>query len=204
MPTMRSDLWYKEIVARNISIINAIKIKIVVVVHVLLILLKRSMLKKYVLKDFLHRLKKKVSPLAIYSATQSILDYELNPLEKEASNLKKQIEKLQREILKIMEHSSDPELNLDANMIKSQLTEKQDEINKIKTVLDDITKQIELKQNESIMDIIEFSIENFEEFYHTLSDEEKKIFFHSVIKEVHVTRGEQNKRSTHKRCYLSI
>ncbi|MBT2683369.1 recombinase family protein [Bacillus sp. ISL-37] len=156
-------------------------------------LVKKEYAEEYVLEDFLQRLKKRVSPLAIYSATQSILDYELNPLEVEASNLKKQIEKLQRQILKIMEHSSDPELNLDANMVKSQLTEKQDEINKIKTVLDDITKQIGLKQNESIMDIIEFSIENFEDFYHTLSDEEKKIFFHSVIKEVYVTRGKRTK-----------
>ena len=156
-------------------------------------LVKKEYAEEYVLRDFLHRLEEKVSPAAIYSVTQSLLAYELNPLEREASNLKKQIEKLQREILKIMEHSSDPDLNLDANMIKSQLKEKQDELNKVETVLADITKIIELKQNESIIDIIEFSIKNFEEFYHTLADDEKKLFFHSVIKEVHVTQGEKTK-----------
>lgn len=78
-------------------------------------------------------------------------------------------------------------------MIKSHLGVKQDEINKIKSAIADITKQIELKQNESLMDIIEFSIKNFEDFYHTISDDEKKIFFHSVIKEVHVTQGEKTK-----------
>ncbi|MFT4414520.1 recombinase family protein [Fredinandcohnia humi] len=156
-------------------------------------LVKKEYAEVFVLNNFLHHLKDKVSASAIYSVTQSILDYELNPLEKAASNLSKQLEKLQRQILKIMEHSSDPDINLDAKMIKSQLKEKQAELNKVETALTDITKQIELKQNESIMDIIEFSIKNFEEFYHTLSDEEKKIFFHSVIKEVHVTQGKKTK-----------
>jgi site-specific DNA recombinase len=127
------------------------------------------------------------------SVTQSILDYELNPLDHEASNLKKQIEKIEREMIKIMEHSSDPSLNLDADMIKSHLAAKQDEINKIKSAFADITKQIQLKQNQSIIDIIEFSIKNFEDLYHTLSGDEKKIFFHSVIKEIHVTDGKTTK-----------
>jgi site-specific DNA recombinase len=156
-------------------------------------LIKKEYAEEFVLKDFLHQLKEKVSPAAIYSVTQSILDYELNPLEHEASNLKKQIEKLEREMIKIMEHSSDPSLNLDTNMIKKHLAAKQDEINKIKSGLADISKQIELKQNDSIMDIIEFSIKNFEDFYHTLSDDEKKLFFHSVIKEIKVTEGKKTK-----------
>jgi site-specific DNA recombinase len=156
-------------------------------------LVKKEYAEEYVLQDFLHRLKNKVSPSVVYSVTKSILNYELNPLEKEASNLKKQIEKLEREVLKIMEHSSDPSLNLDTEMIKNHLAEKQDGINKIKSALAEITNQIGLKQNDSIMDIIEFSIKNFEEFYHTLSDDEKKVFFHSVIKEVHVTEEEKPK-----------
>lgn len=156
-------------------------------------LVKKEYAEEYVLKDFLHRLKEKVSPSTIYSVTQSLLDYELNPLDNEANNLKKQIEKLQRQILKIMEHSCDPDLNLDPKMVKYQLKEKQDELNKIETALANITKQIELKQKGSIMDIIEFSIKNFEEFYHTLSDDEKKVFFHYVIKEVHLTEEEKPK-----------
>ncbi|WP_096156214.1 recombinase family protein [Bacillus sp. FJAT-45066] len=156
-------------------------------------LVNKEYAEETVLNNFLHHLKEKVSPLAIHSVTRSILNYELNPLEIEASSLKKQIEKIQREMLKIMEHSSDTSLNLDAEMIKSQLAKKQEELNKIKTSLIEITKQIQLKQNGSIMDIIEYSIKNFKEFYHTLSDEEKKMFFHSVIKEVHVTQGEKTK-----------
>jgi site-specific DNA recombinase len=156
-------------------------------------LIKKEYAEEFVLKDFLLRLKEKVSPSAIYSVTQSLLDYELNPLEHEASNLKKQIEKLEREMIKIMEHSSDPSLNLDTNMIKNHLAEKQGEINKIKSALADITKQMQLKQNKSIMDIIEFSIKNFRDFYHTLADDEKKTFIHSVIKEIHVTEGKTTK-----------
>ena len=101
--------------------------------------------------------------------------------------------RLEREILNIIEYSSDTALNLDADMIKSHLATKQDEINKINNDLDTIAKQVELKRNESIMDIIECSIKNFEDFYHTLSDDEKKLFFHSVIKEIHVTRGEKTR-----------
>ncbi|MBM7662269.1 site-specific DNA recombinase [Bacillus mesophilus] len=156
-------------------------------------LVKKEYAEEYVLQDFLHRLKNKVSASVVYSVIKSILNYELNPLENEASNLKKQIEKLEREMLKIMEHSSDPLLNLDREMIRTQLVRKQNEIIKIKTIHADITMQIELKQNDSIMDIIEFSIKNFEDFYHTLSDDEKKLFFHSVIKEVHVTEEEKPK-----------
>ena len=156
-------------------------------------LIKKEYAEGFVLKDFLHQLKRKVSPSTVYSVTQSILGYELNPLEKEANKLKKQIGRLEREMLKIMEHSSDTSLNLDADMIKSQLAAKQGEINKINSDLANIAKQVELKRNESIMDIIECSIKNFEDFYHTLSDDEKKLFFHSVIKEIHVTRGEKTK-----------
>jgi len=156
-------------------------------------LIKKEYAEEYVLNDFFSRLKEKVSPSAIYSVAQSILDYELNPLKNEARNLKKQIERLEREMLKIMEHSSDPSLSLDADMIKSHLATKQVEINKIKSSLADISKQMELKQNDSIMDIIEFSIKNFKDFYHTFSDDEKKIFFHSVIKEIHVTKGDKTK-----------
>ncbi|MEA3321469.1 MAG: recombinase family protein [Bacillota bacterium] len=152
-------------------------------------LIKKEYAEEFVLTDFLHHLKAKVSPKAIHSVTQSILDYELNPLEKEASKLKKQIGRLEKEMLNIMEHSSDTSLNLDVGMIKSHLATKQDEINKIKSALSEITLQVELKQNEAIMDIIEFSIKNFEDFYHTLSDDEKKMFFHSVIKEIHVIKG---------------
>ncbi|MGD6874223.1 zinc ribbon domain-containing protein [Sutcliffiella horikoshii] len=127
-------------------------------------LVKKECAEEAVLNNFLNHLKENVSPLAIYSVTQSLLGYELRPLEIEASNLKKHIEKLQRQILKIMEYSSDPDLNLDAKMIKSQLKEKQNALFKIETDFAEITKQIELKQNESIMDIIEFSVKNFEEF----------------------------------------
>ncbi|WP_214482844.1 recombinase family protein [Bacillus sp. SM2101] len=153
-------------------------------------LVKKEYAEEFVLQDFLHRLKEKVSPSVIYSVTQSILDYELNPLENEARNLSKLIETLEREMIKIMEHSSDPSLNLDVDMIKSHLATKQDDINKIKYVLADINKKINLKQNKSIKDIIEFSINNFEDFYYTISDDEKKVFFHSVINEIHVTPGD--------------
>ena len=156
-------------------------------------LIKKEYVEEFVLKNFLHHLKEKVSPLAIYSVTQSILDYELNPLEKEASKLNKQIGRLEREMIKIMEHSSDPSLNLDEDMIKAHLATKQDEINKIKIDLAEIAKHIKLKQSDSVIDIIEFSIKNLENFYHTLSAKEKKIFFHSVIKEIHVTKGEKTK-----------
>ncbi|WP_201716142.1 recombinase family protein [Rossellomorea arthrocnemi] len=156
-------------------------------------LIKKEYAEGVVLKDFLHQLKGKVSPSTVYSVTQSILGYELNPLEKEASKLKKQIGRLESEILNIIEYSSDTALNLDVDMIKSHLATKQDEINKINNVLANIAKQVELKRNESIMDIIESAIKNFEDFYHTLSDDEKKLFFHSVIKEIHVTKGEKTK-----------
>ncbi|WP_255247446.1 recombinase family protein [Paucisalibacillus globulus] len=152
-------------------------------------LIKKEYAEEYVLQDFLHRLKGKVSPIAIYSTTQSILGYELNPLEKEASNLKKQIERLEKEMLNVIDLSSDLTLNLDPEMLKAHLTSKQEAINKKKSILAEIIKQIELKHNESIMDIIDFSIKHFEEFYHTLSDDEKKTFFHSVIREIHVTKG---------------
>jgi site-specific DNA recombinase len=156
-------------------------------------LVKKEYAEEYALQDFLGRLNNKFFPEAIYTTTQSLLDYQLNPLEKEAITLKKYIEKLEREMLKIMELSSDPILSLDGEMIKSQLAAKQDEINKIKYSLENISMQIELKQNESIKDIIKFSINNFEDFYKTLDDDEKKKFFHLVIKEVHVTKGERTK-----------
>lgn len=159
------------------------------VVPVLLISLKRSMLKSLYLQISCIILKQKF----LQKQFTSILDYELNPLEKEASKLKKQIGRLEREILNIIEYSSDTALNLDAEMIKSHLATKQDEINKINSELANIAKQVELKQNESIMNIIEFSIKNFEEFYYTLSVDVKKLFFHTVIREVHVTRGEKTK-----------
>lgn len=156
-------------------------------------LINKDYAEEYVLQDFLHRLKEKVSPSAIYSVTQSILEFELNPLENEASNLKKQIEKLEKEMLTVIDLSSDETLNLDIEMLKSHLASKQEAINKKKLDLANINKQIELKQNESIMDIITFSIKNFRDFYHTLSGDEKKIFFHSVIKEIQVTKGNTTK-----------
>src|SRR5690606_36960104 len=110
-----------------------------------------------------------------------------------ANNLKKQVKKLENEIFKALDYASDPNLHLDAEMIKSHIALKQEEINKIKSTLDEITMQIKLKQNKSIMDIIKFSIKNFEDFYHTLSDNEKKNFFHYVIKEIHVTKGKNTK-----------
>ncbi len=156
-------------------------------------LINKEYAEEYVFQHSLLRLKEKVSPSAVYSVTKSLLEYELNPLENESNNLKKQIEKLKKEMLTTIDLSSDETLYLDNEMLKSHLALKQEEINKKKSTLADITKQIELKQNEAIMDIIEFSIRNFEDFYHTLSDEEKKILFHSVIKEIHVTKGANTK-----------
>ncbi|MFD2045695.1 zinc ribbon domain-containing protein [Ornithinibacillus salinisoli] len=156
-------------------------------------LVKKEYVEEYVLQDFLNQLKKKVSPKAIYSVTQSILGYELNPLESEASNQEKQIEKLKNEMFKAMDDSANPDLNLDVEMMNSSIASKQEAIYKKKSKLANINKQIELKQNDNLMDIIEYSIKNFEDFYQTLSDEERKMFFHSVIKEVHVTKGKGTK-----------
>jgi len=156
-------------------------------------LVKKEFAEEYVLQDFLYQLKEKVSPRSIYSVTQSILGYELNPLESEASSLKKQIERLKNEMFKAMDDSANPELNLDVEMMNSYIASKQEAIYERKSKLDNITKQIELNQNENIIDIIEYTLTNFEDFYQTLSDEEKKMFFHSVIKEVHVTKGKRTK-----------
>lgn len=163
-------------------------------------LINKEYAEEYVLEDFLHRLKANVSPTVIYSVTQSILEYELSPLENESRNLKKQIEKLEKEMLNIIDLSSDEALNLDTQMLKSHLASKQEAINIKKMTLADITKQIGLKQNESIKDIIEFSIRNFKDFYHTLSDDEKKRFFHTVINEIHVTHG----NTTKDRCIKDV
>lgn len=156
-------------------------------------LVKKEYAEEYVLQNFLSQLRKKVSPTAIYSVTQSILGYELNPLELEASKYKKQIEILTNEMFKAMDDSANPDLNLDVDIANSYIASKQEAIYEKKSKLANITKQIELKQNDNIMDIIEYSIKNFEDFYHTLSDDEKKLFFHSVIKEVHVTKGKRTK-----------
>jgi site-specific DNA recombinase len=156
-------------------------------------LIKKEYAEDYVLQEFLKYINDKVSPSAVYDTTKSILDYELKPLKIEANNLEKQIEKLEREILTALDFASDSTLNLPTEMMKSHIAEKQEAIDKKRLKFKNIAMQIKLKQNESIMDIIKFSIKNFEEFYHTLSDDEKKAFFHSVIKEVHVTKGEKTK-----------
>lgn len=156
-------------------------------------LVKKEYAEEYVLQNFLSQLRKKVSPTAIYSVTQSILGYELNPLESEASKLKKQIEKLTNEMFKAMDDSANPDLNLDVDIANSYIASKQEAIYEKKSKLANITKQMQLKQNDNILDIIEYSINNFEDFFQTLSDEEKKMFFHSVIKEVHVTKGKGTK-----------
>ncbi|SEP61770.1 site-specific DNA recombinase [Virgibacillus subterraneus] len=156
-------------------------------------LVKKEHAEEYVLKDFLNCLKEKVSPEVIYSTTKSILNYDLNPLENEAGKLKKQIKKLEDQIFNLMDLTEDETLNLDEEMMKSRISVKQEEIYKNKSVLENITMQIDLKKNKSLIDIIKFSIKNFEDFYHTLSDDEKKLFFHSVIKKVHVTKGKKTK-----------
>ncbi|WP_210367946.1 hypothetical protein [Bacillus sp. REN3] len=72
------------------------------------------------------------------------------------------------EMVTILGLFNDDTLNLDSDMLKDQLVTKQEEINKKKSNLDDITNQLEIKRSKSIMEIIKFSISNFKDFYLTI------------------------------------
>jgi site-specific DNA recombinase len=109
------------------------------------------------------------------------------------NSLNKEIKKLQKEMVTIIDLFNDDSLKLDADMLKEQLVTKQEAINKKKSILDDITKQLQFKRSKSIMDIIMFTITNFKDFYLTISDDEKKMFFHSVIREIHIETGDKPK-----------
>jgi site-specific DNA recombinase len=156
-------------------------------------LVNKEYAEDHVLQDFLYHLKDEVLPTLLYETTKDNLDYELKPLEEEVNSLNKEIKKLQKEMVTIIDLFNDDALNLDADMLKEQLVTKQEAINKKKSILDDITKQLQFKCSKSIMDIIMFTITNFKDFYLSISDDEKKMFFHSVIREIHIETGDKPK-----------
>ncbi|TFB13590.1 recombinase family protein [Filobacillus milosensis] len=156
-------------------------------------LINKEYAEDYVLRDFLNHLQNEILPLLLHDITKANLDYELKPLEEEIRYLNKEIEELQKGIETTLDLFDDNSVNIDPDLLKNRLVTKQNAINEKKSIVKELTKQVEFKRSNSFMEIIRYSIENFKDFYSTLADEEKKKFFHSVIRQIHINQGEKPK-----------
>ncbi|WP_223155108.1 recombinase family protein [Alkalibacillus aidingensis] len=100
---------------------------------------------------------KNLSPI-IYDVTKSNLSYELEPLEKEANNIKGKIQKHEEKLLTTIDLMSDTTLNLGGDLLKEKIVTHQEDINREKSKLESISKQLELKQSEHINILLIFRL----------------------------------------------
>ncbi len=59
--------------------------------------------------------------------------------------------------------------------------------------LEKLNQEINLQNNLNVKSNVEYVTDHLEIFINIISDEEKKLLFHSIIKEVHITKGTKPK-----------
>lgn len=133
---------------------------------------------------------------AIENATNDSLAFELQPLEREARYLNNKIKRIKEDMSNVIDLMNDERYSIDKELLMDKLMLHQENLNEKNNDLKELNKQIEFKNSRTSRELINYCTQNFEEFYFAIPDEERKLFLHRIIKEVHVTKGEKPKDRT--------
>ncbi|SIR56379.1 recombinase family protein [Priestia flexa] len=125
----------------------------------------------------------------------SNLGSNLKSLNDEAKSLGKSLKSVQTRIKKVADLYFDDDTNskMSSRTLSNLISEYEKEEEEIGSKLDNVHKELDLQNNLNVKNSIEFVTNHFKIFINIISDEEKKLLFHSIIKEIHVTRGAKSK-----------
>lgn len=149
-----------------------------------------------VLNDLITHLKKLNLSSVLSNIIKSNLGNNLKSLEDEVKSLKKSLKSIREKIKKTVnlylgDGNNSSKINERTFSLLIQDLEAEEEATLSK--LDRLNMEINLQNNFNIDNSVDYVTNHFKDFLSIISDEEKKLLFHSIIKEVHVTKGSRPK-----------
>ncbi len=130
------------------------------------------------------------------------LKSELEPIEEELKLLEKNLRELKREKKELLQLYT--KKIIDINTLSEQMERVQYEESEKKEFKKLLTKQIELKNCNDLLPLINRIANDFNSFYNLLDDYDKKELLRFLIKEIQVNNGEKPKDRTIKRIVYSF
>jgi len=148
------------------------------------------------IKTFITHLKKLNLSSVLSNIIKSNLGNNLKSLEDEVKSLKKSLKSIREKIKKTVnlylgDGNNSSKINERTFSLLIQDLEAEEEATLSK--LDRLNMEINLQNNFNIDNSVDYVTNHFKDFLSIISDEEKKLLFHSIIKKVHVTKGSRPK-----------
>lgn len=157
-------------------------------------LVKKEYVEQEVLSQVINYLNNLNLTVPLQTVVNQNLKSELEPIEEELKSLEKSLKELKREKQQLLQLYTKQIVDIDTlseemNRIQSQESEQRE----FKILL---TKQIELKNNNDLLPVINRIAIDFNSFFNLLNDYDKKELLRFLIKEIQVNTGEKPKDRT--------
>ncbi|MED4731985.1 zinc ribbon domain-containing protein [Aneurinibacillus migulanus] len=158
-------------------------------------LIKKNYAEEYVLEAVLSQINTlNLSPL-LQAITISNLNSNLVSLEDEVKILKKALEKVEKKIIDLYKlfNAEDEDERISTETFTLLVKEAEKEKKRDQQRLNELNERIALQKDLNLSQNINFVVDDFISFYQLISDEDKKLLFHNLIKEIHITKGSTTK-----------
>ena len=119
--------------------------------------------------------------------TKRSLSYEIRPLELRASTIERELRAISKNKQKALDLYDDSIIS--KNTLKERIERLQEDEKSNNINLKKIKEQIEVKSNPLLFDIVDFAANNLALFIDILNNTDKKGFFHNVINDIFVSKG---------------
>lgn len=157
--------------------------------------------KEYAEQEVLSNVMNYLNALDLYIPLQTAvinnLNSELEPIENELKSLGKSLKALKEEKQKLLQLYTKQIIDVDTLSEGMKRIQNQEKEQKEYKIL--LTKQIELKNNNDLLPVINHITNDFNSFFNLLDDFDKKELLRFLIKEIQVNTGEKPKHRTIKK-----
>lgn len=158
-------------------------------------LIKKDYAEEYVLEAVLSHINTlNLSPL-LQQITISNINSNLVSLEAKAKILKKALEKVEKKLIDLYKlfSADDEDERISTETFTLLVKEAEKEKKRDQQRLNELNERIALQKDLNLSQNINFVVDDFQSFYQLISDEDKKLLFHNLIKEIHITMGSTTK-----------
>jgi site-specific DNA recombinase len=157
-------------------------------------LVKKEYAEQEVLSQVMNYLNNLNLSIPLQRVVMDNLKSELEPIEEELKLLEKSLSELKREKQDLLQLYTKRIIDIDTLSEEMERVQNQESEQKEFKIL--LTKQIELKNSNDLLPVINRIANDFNAFYNVLDDFDKKEFLRLLIKEIQVNTGEKPKDRT--------